>query len=287
MQIEYYERQKFPSENFPIRFHTDRLYYGDRKEHNYQNIKNNRANEIQPHWHEGFELWRIKTGKPTLIIDDKRFKVKEGDVIAINTNQLHGIRVLSGECVYEVLGVEYNFCKTWGFVLDNLYFKNLINDQLISSLFDKISSEQYSQKDFYETIIISSCLEILGILSRNYKIDRPIANATFEKLQVVRQMMQYISSMFASQQILKELSDKLTYSQYYLSHIFSKVTGMSVKDYQMQIRFQQAKKMLAQNKLTIFEIATICGYASESSFILAFRNRIGKTPLEYRKQKRK
>ncbi len=286
MQTNFYQIQKFPEGNFPIRFHTDRLYSGENKEHSYQYIKNNRQNEIQAHWHESLEILRIKKGDATIVIDDKQFSAKSGEIVVVNSNQLHVIRVSEGECIYEVLGLEYNLCKGWGFEFDNFYYKNIISDQRINALFDKISKENYGQKAFFQTMITSSCLEILGVLSRQYNVQKPEQNATLEKIQIVRQMMQYISSRFFSQNILKELSEQLKYSQYYLTHIFSEIMEVSVKEYQMQIRFKQAKKMLVQNNLTIFEIAENCGYASVSSFALAFRNKTGRTPSEYRKQKK-
>ncbi len=286
MQTHFYQAQKFPEGNFPIRFHTDRLYFGEGKQHSYQYIKNNRQNEIQPHWHEGLEILRIKKGKCIITVDDKQLFAKEGDVIVINSNQLHVIRVNEEECLYEVLGLEYNFCIAWGFSPDKFYYKNLISDRKINLLFDKIAKENYGQKSFFQAIITSACMEILGLLSRQYNTQKPDSNAVLEKIQIVRQMMQYIFNNFYSQHILKDLSEQLKYSPYYLTHIFSEITGVTVKDYQMEIRFKQAKKMLVQNNLTIAEIAENCGYANASSFTLAFRNKTGKTPLEYKKQKK-
>ncbi len=285
MQSNFYQIQKFPEGNFPIRFHTDRLYFGEGKEHSYPYVKNNRQNEIQPHWHESLEILRIKKGNATVTVDDKQLRAKEGEVIVINSNQLHVIRVSEEECLYEVLGLEYNFCIAWGFSPDKFYYKNLINDQRINLLFDKIAKENYGQKSFFQAIITSACMEILGLLSRQYNTQKPDANTALEKINIVRQMLQYISNSFQSQNILKDLSEQLKYSPYYLTHIFSQITGVTVKDYQMEIRFKQAKKMLVQNNLTISQIAENCGYANVSSFTLAFRNKTGKTPSEYKKRK--
>ncbi len=286
MQDNFYQAQKFPEGNFPIRFHTDRLYFEKNEQHCYPYIKNNRQNQIQPHWHEGLEILRIKKGNCIVTIDDVQVYTKEGDIIVVNSNQLHVIRVSEGECLYEVLGLEYNFCKAWDFSLDKFYYTNLIKDSRITALFDKIAKENYGQKSFFQAIITSACIEILGLLSRKYNGQKPLSNTALEKIQIVRQMMQYISSRFDSQNILKDLSEFLKYNPYYLTHIFSKITGITVKNYQMQIRFKYAKKMLLQNNLSILEIAQNCGYANATSFTLAFRNITGKTPCEYRKQKK-
>ncbi len=285
MQTNFYQVQKFPDGNFPIRFHTDRLYFGEDKQHSHPYIKNNRQNEIQPHWHESLEILRIKKGSANITVDDKQFNAKANDVIVINSNQLHVIRVSEGECLYEVLGLEYNFCMAWDFPLDKFYYKNLINDQRINLLFDKIAKENYGQKSFFQPIVMSGCIEILGLLSRQYNIQKPASTATLEKIQIVRQMMQYISIRFYSQNILKDLSELLKYNPFYLTHIFSEITGVTVKAYQLEIRFNYAKKMLLQNRLTILEIAENCGYANATSFTLAFRNKTGKTPSEYKRKK--
>lgn len=43
------------------------------------------------------------------------------------------------------------------------------------------------------------------------------------------------------------------------------------------------KKMLSENKLTIGEIGTLCGYNSQSYFSEVFKKCTGMTPNEYRK----
>lgn len=280
-----YEVQDFSNEKFPLRYHTDRVYGPGSETHSYSNIKGNRFGEIQIHWHEWLEVWRIISGKPAIVLDTVQFSAEAGDIVVINTSQLHTIKVAEGECVYEVLGIDHLFCKDFGFDLQHFNYQTIIRDKQLSAIFDKITDEYYSQKPFYEAIILSSCMEMLGILSRWYTTDKKVIDDTLlKKTDIVRQMTQYISDNYSSQDILADLSEYLNYSKSHLSHIFISTIGISVKEYLLRTRFHYAKKMLGREKLSVFETAKKCGYNNAASFSTAFKKRIGITPAEYVRQ---
>ncbi len=277
-----YEVQYFQDGKFPIKFHTDRIFAEGNKHHTHKNIKNNFPNEIPMHWHEGLEIWRIVTGNPTVILDTEPLSAKEGDIVVINTSRLHTIKVTESECVYEVLGIDDVFCKEFGFDLENIFFQNVISDGDLSLMFDKISDEFYSSFKFYEAVILGVCMEMLGNLSRNYRTEKRITDASLlKRTGIIRQMTRYISNNFSSQDILSQLSTHLNYSTSYLTHLFLESVGTSIKEYQMCIKFNNAKKMLSMESLSVFEVSKLCGYSTSSAFSTAFRKRVGITPAEY------
>ncbi len=214
-----YEIQHFQDKKFPIKFHTDRVYAEGNKHHNYKNIQNNSLAEIPMHWHEGLEIWQIVSGEPMVILDTEYIPVMEGDIVVINTNQLHTIRVTEGECLFKVLKIDDVFCKDFGFELEQFFFQNVISDKRISLIFDKITDGFYSGASYYEDIILGVCMELLGVLSRHYKTENKIKDAsTLKRTGIIREVTKYISNNFQSQDILSELSTHLNYSTSYLTH---------------------------------------------------------------------
>jgi LacI family transcriptional regulator len=51
-----------------------------------------------------------------------------------------------------------------------------------------------------------------------------------------------------------------------------------------RVRMENAKRMLAQSKMKLEEIAEMCGYQSANSFWVAFRQTTGMSPKQYQKQ---
>ncbi len=280
-----YEVQHFIDGKFPIKFHTDRIYAEGNKQHTHKNIKNNFLTDIPVHWHEGLEIWRIVSGDPTVVLDTEQMSAKEANIVVINTSQLHTIRVTEGECVYEVLGIDHVFCKDFGFELENFFFMNVISDRQLSSIFDIITDEFYSGAPFYEAVILGECMKMLGILSRRYKTEKKPTDASLlKRTGIIREITGYISSNFGSQDILSELSTHLNYSTSYLTHLFLETVGTSIKEYQMCIKFNNAKKMLKKDGLSVFEVSKLCGYSTSSAFSTAFKKRVGITPAAYIKK---
>ncbi|MCR5650242.1 MAG: helix-turn-helix domain-containing protein, partial [Lachnospiraceae bacterium] len=52
--------------------------------------------------------------------------------------------------------------------------------------------------------------------------------------------------------------------------------------YRTQVRMQESKNLLIDNKLSITEIAGMCGYSNASKFSAAFKKHFGETPSEWK-----
>jgi len=70
----------------------------------------------------------------------------------------------------------------------------------------------------------------------------------------------------------------------YLGQLFRKTYGVYFKKFLLQLRIQQAKKLLRTTDLRIYEIAEQVGFGSVDYFVTQFEKMEGFTPTEYRKQ---
>ena len=78
------------------------------------------------------------------------------------------------------------------------------------------------------------------------------------------------------------LSDTLGVTRQYLSSRFKAETGLAMTDYINQQRIALSKYYLRQDKLTISQIAVMCGYSDSNYYGRMFRKLEGITPSEYR-----
>ena len=72
----------------------------------------------------------------------------------------------------------------------------------------------------------------------------------------------------------------------YFCNIFKKETGVTIWDYLIRIRMEEAKKMLLETAQKTYEISEKIGYDDPSYFGRLFKKYTGFTPVEYRDSKK-
>ncbi|MGM9738468.1 MAG: response regulator [Candidatus Cryptobacteroides sp.] len=61
------------------------------------------------------------------------------------------------------------------------------------------------------------------------------------------------------------------------------ITGMSIKEFIMDIRLKRAAQLLKESSYTISEISDMTGFANQKYFSICFKRRFSQTPSEYKK----
>lgn len=98
--------------------------------------------------------------------------------------------------------------------------------------------------------------------------------------------MDYIGRHYREPLSLTETAEHLYVSPANLSRHIQKATGLSFKQYVNQLRMEEAKKLLVQTDQMVYEIAERVGFRESKYFVSRFTAETGKTPLEYRREKR-
>lgn len=81
---------------------------------------------------------------------------------------------------------------------------------------------------------------------------------------------------------VESLAESLGISTVHLRRIFSRHVDKSPVKYINDMRFEQAKKLLASSNLTVGEIAASLGYNDQFHFSKTFKSSVGLSPTEYR-----
>ena len=94
-------------------------------------------------------------------------------------------------------------------------------------------------------------------------------------------ILQYIDDN--KDQHLKNRDYEDTFGKTYnrLNTIFQTVYGMTIKQMQVTLRVNQAKRML-RSGYTISETSTACGFEDYFYFLKVFKSKTGMTPSEYK-----
>ena len=95
----------------------------------------------------------------------------------------------------------------------------------------------------------------------------------------------FIEKQFREKIDLAALASDIGYGYDHFHHLFSKKYGVSPKKYQMELRINEAKRMLDIGRYSCTEVAYLTGFSDSAQFSTVFRRATGLTPTEYAKRR--
>lgn len=110
---------------------------------------------------------------------------------------------------------------------------------------------------------------------------RPVLGAS--DLRLVR-AVEYIEAHLEREVTLEDLAGVACLSTFHFSRCFRLGLGETPHAYLLGRRVQRANRMLSATAFSLSEIAYACGFASQSHFTKAFKQRTGFTPGAYRRE---
>lgn len=105
-----------------------------------------------------------------------------------------------------------------------------------------------------------------------------------KNVQIANDTMYYIYEHIDTDINIDDLALQFGISKFHFHKIFKEVMGINIYETIKSNRLQKASNLLLTNKYsTITEIANMCGYSSQTSFMRAFKERFHQTPKQWRK----
>jgi AraC family transcriptional regulator len=101
----------------------------------------------------------------------------------------------------------------------------------------------------------------------------------------LKQITDWMAENLAEEFNLDRLAARAGLSKFYFNRLFKNALGVSSSRYQINLRMDEAKRLLRETKRTVVEIALEVGYANPSHFAQLFRKETGLAPSDYRQQR--
>lgn len=99
----------------------------------------------------------------------------------------------------------------------------------------------------------------------------------------VREAKQYLSEHFRDPLSLEEVAEQVGISPAYFSTLFKKELGIGFSEYLIQLRCDEAKRLMRTTREPLAVISESVGYQDAKYFSRIFRRTVGIKPSEYRK----
>lgn len=181
--------------------------------------------------------------------------------------------------------------KSYGFFNYEVSEALHLSDKEKNILFEcvqKVQTELQENIDMHSQYIIVSTIELLlNYCSRFY--GRQLITRSENNNSVITQIETILSNYFAKTNVkekglpsVKFLAENVNLSPSYLSDLLKKETGKNTQEHIHFYLIEQAKTYLINTEKNINEIAYNLGFEYPQYFNRLFKQKTGKTPLEYR-----
>lgn len=115
-------------------------------------------------------------------------------------------------------------------------------------------------------------------------IQDPLADRKKGKQQIVAEIEKIIQTQYASSLTIESIAKTMHFTPNYIGMVFKTVRGMGINRYLMNVRMENAQRLLRESDLSVGDIALQCGYENVTYFHSCFKKETGITPNEYRNQ---
>lgn len=246
------------------------------------------------HYHNYVEfLYSIKSSA-IVYINGESYSFKDGDLIIINSNDLHTLS-FPGDSEYicvkfspnilyadESAFAEYKYAVP--FIIDTphqIVFDSEYTERTgIRDLCIEIMDE-WNRKDYaFELAIRADILKIFTWILRYWKaqgalsIDKNIPDSIKRALTYITENYETVTEKDAARE------SGLSYNHF--SNTFKAAMGQNFTDFVLSVRLKAAERLLISTEKSMTEIAMETGFTTSSHFIANFKRLKGVTPGKFR-----
>ncbi|GFZ33015.1 hypothetical protein CSC2_35410 [Clostridium zeae] len=140
--------------------------------------------------------------------------------------------------------------------------------------FKNIQLLKYDELSLMEHIFIQNFRQLIDVI-----IQFTHSNQSNNNIKLV---CKYVLENIDNEISIKLISEKLFITRTYLSEIFSKNLGISIKKYLNMVRMERAKNLIKMNNLKSYEVANKLGFKDIEYFSKVFKQYTSMTPTEYK-----
>jgi AraC family transcriptional regulator len=123
-------------------------------------------------------------------------------------------------------------------------------------------------------------------LLRSYRIEAPRSHINSSGLSKtnLQRAIDYIHDHLGEHPTLAELAECVNLSPYHFARLFKQFTGRPPHQYVIQVRLEEASRLLRAGSLSVGEVAHRLGFADQSHLTRLFKRYYGLTPKAYLEQ---
>lgn len=243
--------------------------------------------------HEQFcdEITYVISGSATVYYNGHSCRLKKGQIHYIKQGPAHRILADSDHnfhycCIGFIPNPEEKSTQPFFQAIRDIDEFVVTDENNISALFNSLLEEFFLSDLESSTMIQCYFCQLLiklhRILSGKPQEKLIKSNVSFSN-QAVYQTLKYIDRNYIKITTIKNIASELSYSEYYLSHIFKEKMGFTIKEYILRKKLATAADLLETTSMSVSDISEQLHFSSLHSFGVAFKRHMNISPSEFRK----
>lgn len=244
----------------------------------------------EKHWHRSVEIFAVRKGNLNFYIDSHMCKMKAGEFLIVNSNEVHSIdALLPNETI--VLQIPLKLFRNYYLEQGFIWFTHDAreNDENLMAMLGDMYDCYCNRQCGYEMKVMSLFYDILYCLVNTYRLteknERKITqNKKMERLSAITS---YMKENYSNNLSLQEVAEKFDYSPNYLSRMFQKYAGITFKQYLQNIRLEYVIQDIKRGGYSLTEIAIRNGFSGSKGLARAFQGKYGMLPSQFRRKLKK
>ena len=233
------------------------------------------------HTHNAYELIYFLDGDASHVIEDRKYKLKKGDLILIRPMSNHFIQI-EGQTRYERYDILFD-PKTHGvegveLIPADLEVVSLAGNPLAEDVFRRcdLYRQGCTEEDF--TRLLPHLLTELFCSLRVFGVSRPAGEGA-RLSSLISEVLRYINQNLCSSLDIGQIADRLYVSESYLFRLFKKELHQTPSKYIREKRLMLAQKMLEEGERPTV-VCTRCGFSDYTTFYRNYVAFFGYPPSE-------
>jgi AraC-like DNA-binding protein len=259
-------------------------------------VKRDSTQKIQePHVHPYYEIFYLINGDCTFFLNHSIYKLDKGDIVIVPQGAIHN-------ATYPEHGSSERFVVSfrksnlsW---LDDVLGSDVVQETMecgvvsiperrrdyVEGILDKLLFENDGPDVLSPAFIRTGLAELFLFIIRCHRFEQNVIREVDVDNRLMQEIATYIYQNYDKKLTLEDMSEKFNISRSYLSKKFKVITGFGFKEYVVNVRIQNACRLLLETNKSITDIAFECGFNDSNYFGDAFRHVKGVSPNKYRKQ---